>query len=57
MTSQNKNMVFLGNSYSYLIDTEHSLIVDGEATRSIRQAEVGSTNTILKCVSGSSFST
>ena len=39
-------------SYSdnYLIDTDHGVIVDLEATRSIRQAEVGSTKTMLKRV-------
>ena len=39
-------------SYSdnYLIDTDHGVTVDVEATRSIRQAEVGSTKTMLKRV-------
>jgi transposase len=34
----------------YLIDTDHGVIVDVEATRSIRQAEVGSTRTMLDLV-------
>lgn len=33
-----------------LIDTDHGVIVDVEATRSIRQAEVGSTKTMLRRV-------
>ena len=37
-------------SDNYLIDTDHGVIVDVEATRSIRQAEVGSTKTMLKRV-------
>ncbi len=32
---------------NYLIDTDHEVIVDVEATRSIRQAEIGSTKTML----------
>jgi hypothetical protein len=32
---------------NYLIDTDYGVIVDVEATRSIRQAEVGSTKTML----------
>ena len=32
---------------NYLIDTDHSVIVDVEATRSIRQAEVGRSRTML----------
>ena len=33
---------------NYLIDTDHGVIMDVQATRSIRQAEVGSTKTILE---------
>ena len=32
---------FFSYSDNYLIDTDHGVIVDVEATRSIRQAEVG----------------
>ncbi len=38
---------FFAYSDNYLIDTDHGVIVDVEATRSIRQAEVGSTKTML----------
>jgi hypothetical protein len=31
-----------------LIDTEHGVIVDAEATRAIRQAEVGAARTMLE---------
>ncbi|KIC46193.1 hypothetical protein RA29_19670 [Tateyamaria sp. ANG-S1] len=37
-------------SDNYLIDTDHGVIVDVEATKSIRQAAVGSTKTMLKRV-------
>ncbi len=38
---------FFSYSTNYLIDTDHSVIVDVEGTRSIRQAEVGSVRTML----------
>ena len=38
---------FFAYSTNYLIDTDHSVIVDVEGTRSIRQAEVGSVRTML----------
>ena len=38
---------FFSYSDNYLTDTDHGVIVDVEATRSIRQAEVGSTKTML----------
>ena len=41
---------FSSYSDNYLIDTDHGVIVDVEATRSIRQAEVGSTKTTLRRV-------
>ncbi len=41
---------FVAYSDNYLIDTDHGVIVDVEATRSIRQAEVGSTKTMLNRV-------
>ena len=41
---------FFAYSDNYLIDTDHGVVVDVEATRSIRQAEVGSTKTMLNRV-------
>jgi hypothetical protein len=38
---------FFSDSDNYLIDTDHGVIVDVEQTRLIRQAEVGSTKTML----------
>ena len=46
-TAARKGPAFFAYSDNYLIDTDHSVIVDVEATRSIRQAEVGSTCTML----------
>lgn len=45
-----KGPAFFSYSDNYLIDTDHGVIVDVEATRSIRQAEVGSTKTMLERV-------
>ena len=42
-----KGPAFFAYSTNYLIDTDHGVIVDAEATRSIRQAEVGSVRTML----------
>jgi hypothetical protein len=36
------------NVADYLIDTEHGVIVDVEATRALRQAEVGAARTMLE---------
>ncbi|SLN71796.1 Transposase DDE domain protein [Roseovarius litorisediminis] len=47
-TAARKGPAFFSYSDNYLIDTDHGVIVDVEATRSIRQAEVGSTKTMLK---------
>lgn len=41
---------FFSYSDNYLIDTDHGVIVDVETTRSIRQAEVGSTKAMLRRV-------
>ena len=41
---------FFSYSDNYLIDTDRGVILDVETTRSIRQAEVGSTKTMLNCV-------
>jgi len=46
-TAARKGPAFFSYSDNYLIDTDHGVIVDVEATRSIRQAEVGSTKTML----------
>ena len=49
-TAARKGPAFFSYSNNYLIDTDHGVIVDVEATRSIRQAEVGSTKTLLERV-------
>ncbi len=49
-TAARKGPAFFSYSDNYLIDTDHGVIIDVEATRSIRQAEVGSTKTMLKRV-------
>lgn len=46
-TAARKGPAFFSYSGNYLIDTDHGVIVDVEARRSIRQAEVGSTRTML----------
>ena len=46
-TAARKGPAFFSYSDNYLIDTDHGVIVDVEATRSIRQAEVGSTKIML----------
>ncbi len=46
-TAARKGPAFFAYSDNYLIDTDHGVIVDVEATRSIRQAEVGSVRTML----------
>ena len=46
-TAACKGPAFFSYSTNYLIDTDHSVIVDVEGTRSIRQAEVGSVCTML----------
>lgn len=46
-TAARKGPAFFAYSDNYLIDTDHGVIVDVEGTRSIRQAEVGSTKTML----------
>ncbi len=46
-TAARKGPAFFSYSDNYLIDTDHGVIVDVEATRSIRQAEVGATKTML----------
>ena len=46
-TAARKGPAFFAYSDNYLIDTDHAIIMDVEATRSVRQAEVGSTLTML----------
>ena len=46
-TAARKGPAFFSYSDNYLIDTDHGVIIDFEATRSIRQAEVGSTRNML----------
>jgi len=43
-----KGPAFFAYSDNYLIDTDHAIIVDVEASRSIRQAEVGATRTMIE---------
>jgi hypothetical protein len=47
-TGAHKGHAFFGYANNYLIDTEHGVIVDVEATRAIRQAEVGAARTMLE---------
>jgi hypothetical protein len=49
-TAARKGPAFFSYSDNDLIDTDHGVILDVEATRSIRQAEVGSTKTMLERV-------
>jgi hypothetical protein len=49
-TAARKGPAFFAYSTNYLIDTDYSVIVDVKATRSIRQAEVGSVRTMLERV-------
>lgn len=46
-TAARKGPAFFAYSDNDLIDTDHGIIMDVEATRSVRQAEVGSTLTML----------
>lgn len=46
-TAARKGPAFFSYSDNYLIDTDHGVIVDVEVTRSIWQAEVGATRTML----------
>src|ERR1700731_3461346 len=43
-----KGHAFFAYATNYLIDTDHGVIVDVEATRAIRQAEVGAARTMLE---------
>ena len=46
-TGAHKGHAFFAYAANYLIDTEHAVIVDVEASRAIRQAEVGASRTML----------
>jgi hypothetical protein len=47
-TGAHKGHAFFAYANNYLIDTDHCVIVDVEATRAIRQAEVGAARTMLE---------
>jgi len=47
-TGAMKDKAFFAYADNYLIDTEHGIIMDVEATRAIRQAEVGASRTIIE---------
>ena len=49
-TAARKGLAFVSYSDDYLIATDHGVIVDVEATRSIHQAKVGSTRTMMERV-------
>lgn len=46
-TGAHKGHAFFAYATNYLIDTQHAIILDVEATRAIRQAEVGAARTML----------
>jgi transposase len=47
-TGAHKGSAFFAYVDNYLIDTDHAVIVDVEATRTIRQAEVGAARTMIE---------
>ncbi len=47
-TGAQKGPAFFAYADNYLIDTDHAVIVDVEATRAIRQAEVGAARTMIE---------
>ena len=47
-TGAHKGHAFFAYATNYLIDTDHGVILDVEATRAIRQAEVGAARTMLE---------
>lgn len=49
-TGARGGLAYFAYSANYLIDTENGVILDVEATRSIRQAEVGATRTMVSRV-------
>ena len=46
-TGAHKGHAFFAYATNYLIDTDHGVILDVEATRAIRQAEVGAARTMI----------
>ena len=52
-TGAHKGHAFFAYATNYLIDTDHGVIIDVEATRAIRQAEVGAARTMLERTGGS----
>jgi hypothetical protein len=46
-TGAHKGRAFFAYATNYLIDTENAVILDVEASRAIRQAEVGATRTMI----------
>jgi transposase len=47
-TGAHKGHAFFAYATNYLIDTQHAIVLDAEATRAIRQAEVGASRTMLE---------
>jgi hypothetical protein len=47
MDRRHAGPAFFAYATNYLIDTQHAVILDVEATRAIRQAEVGAARTML----------
>ena len=47
-TGAHKGHAFFAYATNYLIDTDHAIIVDVEASRAIRQAEVGASRTMIE---------
>lgn len=47
-TGAMKGPAFFAYANNYLIDTDHAIIVDVEASRAIRQAEVGASQTMIE---------
>jgi transposase len=48
-TGAHKGHAFFAYATNYLVDLDHAIIVDVEASRAIRQAEVGSARTMIEC--------
>jgi len=48
-TGAHKGHAFFAYSTNYLIDLDNAIIVDVEASRAIRQAEVGAARTMIEC--------
>jgi transposase len=51
-TGAHKGHAFFAYATNYLIDTDHGVILDVEATRAIRQAEVGAARTMIDRTAG-----